>query len=71
MKNIASAGNRTRIYCLEGNNANLYTTDAHVTKEGNIKHYSKHRAYEAMKTRAFSNVVFLYSCLIYKTLKCG
>ena len=25
---IASAGNRTRIYCLEGNNANLYTTDA-------------------------------------------
>ena len=24
----ASAGNRTRIYCLEGNNANLYTTDA-------------------------------------------
>jgi hypothetical protein len=24
-----------------------------------------------MKTRAFSNVVFLYSCLIYKTLKCG
>ena len=23
-----SAGNRTRIYCLEGNNANLYTTDA-------------------------------------------
>ncbi len=52
MKNIASAGNRTRIYCLEGNNANLYTTDAHVTKEGNIKHYSKHRAYEAMKTRA-------------------
>ena len=52
MKNIASAGNRTRIYCLEGNNANLYTTDAHVTKEGNIKHYSQHRAYEAMKTRA-------------------
>ena len=27
-KIIASAGNRTRIYCLEGNNANLYTTDA-------------------------------------------
>ena len=26
--NVASAGNRTRIYCLEGNNANLYTTDA-------------------------------------------
>ena len=25
---FASAGNRTRIYCLEGNNANLYTTDA-------------------------------------------
>ena len=29
----ASAGNRTRIYCLEGNNANLYTTDAAVVKE--------------------------------------
>ena len=29
----ASAGNRTRIYCLEGNNANLYTTDAiHFTE---------------------------------------
>ena len=28
LKNAASAGNRTRIYCLEGNNANLYTTDA-------------------------------------------
>ena len=27
-KTCASAGNRTRIYCLEGNNANLYTTDA-------------------------------------------
>ena len=27
-QNCASAGNRTRIYCLEGNNANLYTTDA-------------------------------------------
>ena len=24
----ASAGKRTRISCLEGNNANLYTTDA-------------------------------------------
>ena len=29
----ASAGNRTRIYCLEGNNANLYTTDAVVSIE--------------------------------------
>ena len=29
----ASAGNRTRIYCLEGNNANLYTTDAVQTGE--------------------------------------
>merc|ERR1711928_229215 len=29
----ASAGNRTRIYCLEGNNANLYTTDAMATSE--------------------------------------
>ena len=28
IRKIASAGNRTRIYCLEGNNANLYTTDA-------------------------------------------
>ena len=28
IKIYASAGNRTRIYCLEGNNANLYTTDA-------------------------------------------
>ena len=27
-KNCVSAGNRTRIYCLEGNNANLYTTKA-------------------------------------------
>ena len=29
----ASAGNRTRIYCLEGNNANLYTTDAVMCSE--------------------------------------
>ena len=28
LEKAASAGNRTRIYCLEGNNANLYTTDA-------------------------------------------
>ena len=28
IKIYASAGNRTRIYCLKGNNANLYTTDA-------------------------------------------
>ena len=28
MKIYASAGNRTRIYCLECNIANLYTTDA-------------------------------------------
>ena len=27
-KNSASAGSRTRIYCLEGNNADRYTTDA-------------------------------------------
>ena len=27
-KKSALAGNRTRIYCLEGNNANLYTTNA-------------------------------------------
>ena len=33
-KNCASAGNRTWIYCLEGNNANLYTTDA--LEEGRI-----------------------------------
>ena len=26
IKIFASAGNRTRIYCLEGNNANIYTT---------------------------------------------
>ena len=29
-KKCASAGNRTRIDCLEGNHANLYTTDALV-----------------------------------------
>ena len=28
IKLFASAGKRTRIYCLEGNNANLYTTNA-------------------------------------------
>ena len=28
LKERASAGNRTRIDCLEGNHANLYTTDA-------------------------------------------
>ena len=27
-KNSALAGSRTRIYCLEGNNANRYTTNA-------------------------------------------
>ena len=30
-ENNASAGNRTRIYCLEGNNANLYTTNAEIS----------------------------------------
>ena len=34
-KKYASAGNRTRIYCLEGNNANLYTTDAVVFDKQN------------------------------------
>ena len=34
-ENNASAGNRTRIYCLEGNNANLYTTNAELS--GNLK----------------------------------
>ena len=33
--NSASAGNRTRIYCLEGNNANLYTTDAEQWAKNN------------------------------------
>ena len=28
IKKHASSGNRTRIYCLDGNNANLYTSDA-------------------------------------------
>ena len=27
-KKCATAGNRTRIHCLEGNDANHYTTDA-------------------------------------------
>ena len=36
-QNCASAGNRTRIYCLEGNNANLYTTDAWY-KGGKVYH---------------------------------
>ena len=30
LKECASAGNRTRIDCLEGNHANLYTTDAFI-----------------------------------------
>ena len=36
-QNCASAGNRTRIYCLEGNNASLYTTDARY-KGGKVYH---------------------------------
>ena len=31
VKNIASAGNRTRINCLEGSYADHYTTDALLT----------------------------------------
>ena len=31
INNFASAGNRTRIYCLESNNANHYTTNALMT----------------------------------------
>ena len=32
--NDASAGSRTWIYCLDGNNANRYTTDALYVKSG-------------------------------------
>ena len=32
--NIASAGNRTRINCLEGSYADHYTTDAHPARSG-------------------------------------
>ena len=35
-KNFALAGNRTQIYCLEGNNANHYTTNAPIIKVANI-----------------------------------
>ena len=35
----ASAGNRTRIYCLEGNNANLYTTDAMISQCADNRKY--------------------------------
>ena len=39
--NGASAGSRTRIYCLEGNNADRYTTDAGYVSEGkNYLNYS-------------------------------
>ena len=40
LKKSASAGNRTRIYCLEGNNANLYTTDAGHHSQTEIQWYS-------------------------------
>ena len=32
-KNHALAGSRTRIYCLEGNNADRYTTNASLCAE--------------------------------------
>ena len=40
----ASAGNRTRIDCLEGNHANLYTTDACLKLTGfNRNEHNCHR----------------------------
>ena len=38
-KNIASAGNRTRINCLEGSYADHYTTDASLFHRQTIKKY--------------------------------
>ena len=44
-KNAASAGNRTRIYCLEGNNANLYTTDADARNRAQNYIYTRELAH--------------------------
>ena len=46
----ASAGNRTRIYCLEGNNANLYTTDAMATFTERIVVFLKTILQKKLKT---------------------
>ena len=60
----ASAGNRTRIYCLEGNNANLYTTDAHALRGEYTEQTSRYLAYEAMRNSFSSNFVVPNSCLV-------
>ena len=53
----ASAGNRTRIYCLEGNNANLYTTDA--VAKGTLKRGCMVGKQDEMNVHFFQHISFL------------
>ena len=52
----ASAGNRTRIYCLEGNNANLYTTDA--VAKGTLKRGCMIGKQDEMNMHFFQHIFF-------------
>ena len=66
VKLYASAGNGTRIDCLEGNHANLYTTDSYIPSEtlgcthDMMKHWSKRWLTWFMK----SLFVVIPTCLV-------
>ena len=58
----ASAGNRTRIYCLEGNNANLYTTDAMATPKTSLTSFLHLKIFSEKLTASAGNRTRIY-CL--------
>ena len=51
-KKDALAGNRTRIYCLEGNNANHYTTNAAIHDKAMMLATLPHKASPATHIKA-------------------
>ena len=67
----ASAGNRTRIYCLEGNNANLYTTDVMTGGEKHLNQYLPYNGYQKNASAGNQNQIYCFggNNFNYSTIK--
>ena len=67
----ASAGNRTRIYCLEGNNANLHTTDAMTGGEKHLNQYLPYNGYQKNASAGNQNQIYCFegNNVNYSTIK--
>ena len=55
-KDFASAGNRTRVNCLEGSYAHHYTTDAHMCARRNRKEKTAHWVDSGQKVHAVTRI---------------